>query len=234
MAAFAPGAVFLTDPSEDGITTLKNYGRVPADVPQITANNWADVLGTIDSLATGEHKHRTLVMDALGGFERLCHEEVCARDFRGEWGDKGFASYHKGYQVALTDWRMFLNGLDRLRDRGMSVIILGHSNVKNYKNPEGEDYDRYIPDVHASTWALTHKWADLVIFQQYVTVIDDKGKAKGGQDRVMLTEYHPAYDAKNRMGLPGDIDMGTSGKEAWNNLANALKACMGKDVNQNG
>jgi hypothetical protein len=236
MAANAKEPVFLTDPSEDGITTLKNFGRVPSAIPQITAHSWADVLGTIDSLATEEHPHKTLVMDAMGGFERLCHEEVCTRDFRGEWGDKGFASYHKGYQVALADWRLLLNALDRVRDKGMQVILLAHSSVKNFKNPEGDDYDRYIPDVHQSTWQLTHKWADLVGFMQYVTVVDDKGKASGGQDRIMLTEYHPAYDAKNRFGLPAEIEMGDSGKAAWTNLATAMMAQLknGKDGNSNG
>lgn len=228
MVANIPGVVFVTDPAEDGITTLKNFGRVPAGIPQITARNWGELLGILDELATGEHPYKALAMDALGGFERLCHEEVCTRDFRGEWGDKGFASYHKGYQVALTDWRMLLNALDKVRDRGMSVMLLAHSQVKTFKNPAGEDFDRYIPDVHEKTWALTHKWADAVFFMNYVTVVDSKGKAHGGQDRTMFTEFHPAYDAKNRFGLPAEIDMGTSGQEAWTNLSSALKACMVK------
>jgi hypothetical protein len=40
----------------------------------------------------------------------------------------------------------------------------------------------------------------------------------------MFTEYAAAYDAKNRHALPESIDMGTSGKEAWDNFANAMKS----------
>lgn len=234
MAAYAPSPVFMTDPAEDGITTLKNFHRVPASIPQIQANTWAETLGVIDSLAEGGHNYRTLIMDAIGGFEALCHEEVTRRDFHGERGDKGFASYAKGYEVALGDWRQLLTALDRLRRSGMSVLLIGHSIVKPYKNPQGEDYDRYVPDVHPKTWGITEKWADMVLFLQYVTVVDKDGKAQGGQDRIMLTEHHPAYMAKNRNGLPGEIEMGDSGEAAWGNLANALKACAGKDGGGNG
>ena len=229
LGAHAPAPVFVTDPKEDGITTLKAYGRVPATIPQITAPNWVETIGIIDSLAQDEHGYRTLVLDSMAGFERLCHNEVVARDFFGDWGEKGFMSFHKGYTVALPYWMEFLNALDRVRDRGMSVILLAHSMVKTVKNPAGEDYDHFIPDVHEKTWQLTHKWADFVGSMQYVVAVDKDGKAHGGQDRLMMTEFHPAYEAKNRMGLPAEIDMGDSGKAAWNNLANALKACIKKD-----
>lgn len=234
LGAHAPSPVFVTDPKEDGITTLKSYGRVPASIPQITAANWSETLAILDSLAQDEHTYRTLVLDSMAGFERLCHNHVVAQDFFGDWGDKGFMSFHKGYTVSLPYWMEFLNALDAVRDRGMSVILLAHSMVKTVKNPAGEDYDHFIPDVHEKTWQITHKWADFVGCMQYVVAVDNDGKAHGGQQRLMMTEFHPAYEAKNRMGLPAEIDMGTSGQEAWNNLASALKACIAKDGGSNG
>lgn len=232
MAAHSPGCVFLHDKTEDGITTLKNAGRIPK-VPQLPpANSWPDMLEMLDALATGEHSHRTLVVDAMGGFERLCHEEVCRRDFKGDWGERGFASYQKGPEVALTDWRQFLASLDRLRDeKKMGVILLAHSKVVTFKNPEGSDFDTYAPDCDKRTWSMTHKWADLVVFCNYVVTVDKDGKGQTANDRVMYTEYHPAYAAKNRHGLPPEIDMGDSAAVAWHNLTEALKAgrVAGKD-----
>jgi len=49
-----------------------------------------------------------------------------------------------------------------------------------------------------------------------------KGKAVGGQHRVLLTTHHAAYDAKNRHGLPEEIDCGDSAAEAWKNFRAAL------------
>jgi hypothetical protein len=226
LVASIPGVIVLHTADEDGITTLKTYGQVPQSVPQMPpVTNWLDCLDMLDWLATAEHGYKVLALDAMGGFERLCHDEVCRRDYRGDWGTHGFLHYHKGYETALTDWRLFLAALDRLRDeRGMSVMLLAHSQIETFSNPEAEDYDRYTPAVHKKTWAVTSKWLDVVLFLNYVVVVDSDGKAQGGQERVMFTQYHPAYEAKNRLGLPSEISMGTSGAEAWSNLSTAVKA----------
>ena len=168
----------------------------------------------------------TVGLDTLGGMERLCHSHVCERDFGGQWGEKGFASYNKGYEVALPEWRLFLNALDRLRnERNMAIMCLAHSQIRSYRNPEGDDYDRYTPDLHHRTWSVTHRWADMVIFCNYhIETERDGPRAKGaiGQQRTMCTEYHAAYEAKNRHGLPLEIDMGDNGSQAWKNLRDAM------------
>ena len=69
----------------------------------------------------------------------LCHQFICTRAFDGEWGNKGFGSYSKGYEVALPEWTRFLNALDRLRiERKMTILALTHTKVKSFKNPEGQ------------------------------------------------------------------------------------------------
>lgn len=232
VGASAPSPVFLIDDQEDGINTLKTSALAEEDVPVLpAAKSWEDVLGQLDALAAGDHDFKYLVIDTLGGLERLCHEFVCKRDFKGDWGDKGFGSYAKGYEVSLPEWRMMLNRLDRLRtDKKMGIIALAHSLVRPFKNPEGEDYDRFIADMHHKTWAVTHKWADLILFSNYYVEVDkgssgrERAKGKGGQVRFFNTEHHAAYDAKNRHGLPAEISMGDSGNEAWANLVNEIKA----------
>lgn len=224
LAANGPAPVFIT--TEDGLSALKSAGLIPPDIPEMPAETWSDTLGILGSLATEKHDYKLAVVDTIGGIENLCHEHVCNRDFDGNWGEKGFASYQKGYEVALPDWREFLNALDKVRDAGMSVMLLAHSLIRPFKNPEGEDYDRYIPDLHHKTWNLTHRWADMVLFLNYYVAVDKKkgehGKGKGGQRRILYTEYHAAFEAKNRFGLPEEIEMGDSGAEAWGNLKAAI------------
>lgn len=225
-----PAPVFLIDNQEDGIGTLKASRLVAADIPVLPAcGSWEDVTDALAALATGDHKFKTLVIDTLGGMERLLHEFVCRTEFKGEWGEKGFSSYARGYEVSLPAWREFLNRLDRLRsDRGMGIVGLVHSHVRPFKNPEGEDFDRYIVDMHPKTWAVTHKFADMILFANYYVQVEEKrgsarAKGKGGQMRFFNTEHHAAYDAKNRHALPPEIPMGESGAEAWDNLINAIK-----------
>ena len=109
----------------------------------------------------------------------------------------------------------------------MKIVCLCHTKVKTFKNPEGSDYDRYQPDMHDKTWSLSHKWADAVLFLNFETFVNEndpkkKGKATSSQARMMYTERHAAYDAKSRLGLPTEINMGTNPQEAWDNFKAAL------------
>ena len=232
LAAHIPGVVFLCEQSEQGIHNLKDKGLVPDGVSVFPpAQSWQDMMGMLEALRADDHPYRCVALDAMGGFERLCHEEVCRREFNGEWGKAGFTSYQQGYDVSLSDWRHFINALDRLRDeRNMSVMILAHSKISPFKNPEGPDYDRYNVDVHHKTWSLTHKWADMVLFVNYDVSFAKadqgkaKGKAVGGQVRIIYTEHHAAFDAKNRHNLPAEIDLGQDGpKAAWDALSKAIR-----------
>lgn len=241
-AAYAPSPVFVEPRGETGLQTLIDAGRLP-EIPHFpVAQTWGEFLASIQVLIDDEHKHRTLVIDTGNGAERLCHEEVCRRDFGGDFGERGFTGYMRGYEIALADWRQMLSMLDTLREvRKMSILCLCHTRVKTFKNPEGADYDRWTPDMHDKTWGLTHKWADAILFLNYETFVDEanpkkKGKASSSQARIMYTERHAAYDAGNRFGLPPEIIMGESGQEAWSNFRAALtearnnsKATAGKD-----
>jgi hypothetical protein len=238
-AAAIPGVAFLTDSTERGIETLKEAGLVPASIPVLPpVSSWPQLLEILDQLRAEPHNYKCLAIDAIGGVERLCHEEVCRRDYGNEWGERGFASYQRGYDTALSDWRLLINALDALRDeRSMSIAILGHAKISPFKNPSGPDFDRYNVDVHHKTWALTHKWADLVLFANYELNFaakeqnDKKAKAKGGKVRILYTEHEAAFDAKNRHSLPAEIEMGNSGSEAWANFVNAMKSGQTKGAN---
>ena len=237
--AQTPKPIFIQTGGETGLETLIDAGRLP-EIPHFPpVQSWEELLGAIETLTVEEHSFRTLVLDTKNGAEALCHQFICARDFSNEWGNRGFGSYNKGYEVSLPEWNSFLMKLDRLRtERKMTIFLLCHTKVKPFKNPEGPDYDRYQPDVHEKTWGLSHKWADCVLFGNFeVTVQTDKadakkGKGTGGAYRLMYTERHAAYDAKNRLGLPEVIEMGDSPASAWSNFMAAVKA--GRETQTNG
>lgn len=236
-----PKAVFVQTGGETGLETLIEAGRLP-ETPHFPAcQSWDDLLGCIETLRVEDHNYKALVGDTLNGAEALCHRYICDRDFAGVWGNSGFASYNKGYEVSLPEWTRLLVALDQLRaERKMTILWLCHTKVKPFKNPEGADYDRYQPDVHEKTWGLSHKWADCVLFGNFeVTVQTEKadakkGKGTGGSFRLMYTERRAAYDAKNRLGLTGEIEMGNSPQEAFAGFAAAIKAGRGTQEAVNG
>jgi hypothetical protein len=238
--AHFPKPIFVETKGETGLETLIDAGQL-MEIPHFPeVQTWAELLGAIDTLLEEKHEYKAFVLDTLNGAERLCHEHVCARDFEGNWTDRGFMGYMRGFEVSLADWRELLAKLDRLRiERRMTIILICHTKVSTFKNPEGPDYDRYCPDCNAKTWSLTHKWADVVLFGNYEVVVSGGStgeKAKKGkgiaQSRVLYTERHASYDAKNRLGLTPEIEMGDSVAKAWGNFAAAVKAGREKGATQ--
>jgi len=222
LAGNIPGIVVQPFGREDTWSLLKQANAVPSDLPVLPrATTWLDLMTNLTALAEEDHKYKGVAIDTATCAESLCHEHVTDSQFSGSWDS--FMAYHKGYDIAAnSDWIDLLDKLDALRDiRGMSVVLLGHTKVAKFANPEGEDYDRFQPDLHKKTAAALTRWSDAVLFANYYTEVED-GKGKGGKSRVLYTEYSPAFDAKNRLGLPESIDMGASGIEAWANLKNAI------------
>lgn len=224
-AAYAPDPIITMTRDETGYQTLYDAGRVP-QAPTKRVTTFDELLGFVDSLCANPRGRKTFVLDALGGAERLCHEKVCARDFGGDWGEKGFTAFQRGYDTAVSDWLQLIARFDKLRaTHNMTILILSHVKIETFKNPEGPDYDRYVADCHRKTWSVTHKWADAVLFANFVTVTQEKkGRVKGigGQQRVIHTERHASYDAKNRFGLVGDIDLSNDETKNWETIWNAI------------
>ena len=228
LPAYAPSPIYMMTRGETGLMTLIDNDRIPETPHFPEVSTWLESLSQIDWLANAEHKFKTLAIDTGNGLERLCHEHIGNVEFGGDMGPKGFLNYGRGYDVSCGEWLKFLALLDRVRERGIQPFLICHTKVKNFKNPEGSDYDRYQPDMNEKTWGLTHKWADFVAFVNYETFVEkdkDSGRKKGagGQKRIMYTERRAAFDAKNRMGLPPSIVLADSAEDSWKALLEAVK-----------
>ena len=227
--AYAPDAGIIMARGEIGYLTLLGARRVP-ERPIVQIDNWQELLDLCDSLATDTGGLKTLVFDAMGGFERMCHEMVCDRDFGGDWSDRGFMSFHKGYEVSAGEWKQFTDRLERIN---ATKILLSHCKVRTFKNPLGADFDRYASDVHDKTWSVTAKCSDAVLFGTFHTVVQggktgdrpQKGKGIGGSTRVIHTERRDAWDAKNRYGLPSTIDIPNDPKKAFETVWKEIMKC---------
>lgn len=209
--AGAPSPIFLG--AEDGTNTL-DVARFPE--PKTLAH----VREAVRELLEQPHDYKTLVIDSADWIEPLVWAEVCADGGKANIEDFGFG---KGYGTALVKWQELLRGdLNRLRDvRGMHIVVLAHSHVKNFKNPEADDYDRYQLKTKDNTSAFLKEWSDAVLFANFETLIDDKsGRAKGQSTgkRFLFTTRRPAFDAKNRYGLPDRIGL------SWRALEDAIAA----------
>ena len=203
-AASAPDPIFIQ--AEDGLGSIDalTFGL---------AQSYEDVMQAIGVLFNDPHDFQTVVIDSLDWLEPMIWASV-AKD--NGWKDIETPGFGKGYVAALDTWRMFVDGLNALRDeRNMTVIMLAHSEIKRFDSPEHEPYDRYQPKLHARASALMQEHVDAVLFANYriSTVKSDVGfskkvtRAVGGGDRILHTQERPALLAKNRYNLPESIPL---------------------------
>lgn len=197
----APKPIFID--TQDGTARL-GVARFPRP------KGWEDVLDALNELYTEEHSYQTLAIDLLDDLEALLWNYICARDDQENIEAYG---YGKGYKVALAEWRVFLARLERLRrEKGMAIGFVAHSMIRPFKNPEGEDFDRYTLQIHEQAAGLIRGWCDTVLFARHETLLktDPKKKRTRGIStgaRVIQTVETAAYYAKNRDNLPDTLPL---------------------------
>lgn len=227
-ASFAPKPIVAMTGGETGLLTLIDNGRVPETPHFDQFETWPSLLEAIRWLTVNDHPYRTFVIDTLNGAERLCFDYVCKRFFNNE--PESFLAYGKGPEIAQKEWITLFAALDKLRAaKRMAMILLCHTRIKAFRNPDGDDYDRYCPEMHEKCWGPAAKWADIVLFANFETFAKKergamKAKGVGGNSRMLYTQRTAAYDAKNRIGLPAEISMGSKPADSWTNFVAAVRA----------
>lgn len=153
---------------------------------------------------------KTLVIDTIDWAESLIVDDVCALHQKKGIEDFG---YGNGYVYVKEELGRFLNSLSELVDLGINIVLTAHAQIRKFEQPdEMGAYDRWElklgKKTSSQTAPLVKEWADMVLFANYKTVVmttdNKKKKATGGQ-RVLYTQHHPAWDAKNRHNLPEDM-----------------------------
>ena len=200
-AASAPNPIFIG--TEDGTGHL-DVARFPAP------ESWEDILDAVAALTADAGGYKTLVLDSLDWAEPLLHAKLMAEDGKAEVIEEIAGGYGKWVNVVTTHWRSFFAALERLqRAQGMHVILVAHSFIKQFSNPEGEDYSRYVLKLADKSAALCREWSKGCYFAQYETfAVKEKGKRVKGVStgaRLLYTQRTAAYDAKDRYGLPESI-----------------------------
>lgn len=201
-AAGAPEPIFLQFEDGEGLLSAARQRIDSYDL----------LMDVIGSLVGEQHDFQTAVVDTLDWAEPIVWSETCRRN---NWKDIEVPGFGKGYLAADEVWREVLSGFDALRDRGMQVILLAHSEVKNFADPTVDNYDRHQIKLQKRSWGLVQEWSDIVGFLNFRVIVEKSAsgfnkqvaKGKGFGERILYLEERPAYYAKNRYGLPPEIEM---------------------------
>lgn len=215
--AFCNKPIFLCAESGLSAPDLANVPAFPAP------ETWLDVLAAIEHLKTTEHPYRTLVIDSIVWLADFVRADVRARE---KMTAAQYDDYGRGEKFAFDSWVKLAVDLDALQAaKGMHVIIIGHSSPEVFQNPQGEDYARFQLALAKKAAERWKQWPDFLLYmsQEIFTKKskDDKThKGVVGGHRI-YTERTAAFDAKNRINLPAEIEYET--ENPWRAFAQAVR-----------
>lgn len=151
---------------------------------------------------------KTYVIDTADWAERLIVRHICDKSQKSGIEDFG---YGKGYTYVQEEFGRMLNLLEEVVRSGVNVVMTAHASLRKFEQPEEMGaYDKWEMKLTRQTSPLLKEWADMILFANYkiyaVSSSEDtkKKKAQGGR-RVMYTQHHPCWDAKNRYGLADEL-----------------------------
>jgi hypothetical protein len=175
------------------------------------AKSFDDVREALETLAAGGHGYETLVVDSIDWLQELIWKKVALENSVKSIEEIG---YGKGYLFAVDHWIDYTNALNYLRDQGMTIIQIAHSEIKRFDDPNNDPYDRYQIKLHKSASAKIREHCDAVLFANYriSTTQSDSGfnkksRAIGSGERLLFSEERPGYMAKNRFNMPHELPL---------------------------
>jgi hypothetical protein len=235
LAAHAPAPIWLDVEDGSGRLDIARYhfrdgpgGHIP--------ETYDEILAALDDLTANPHPYQTLVIDTADRLESLMWRWMLERDSgRSSPMNKSGKKltnieeygYAKGYIMAVDEWRALCLRLDRLRmARQMAIVVLAHASIRTFKNPEGDDYDRYHLRIHEKAAGFLKEWADVTgfaCFEEGAGKLDPDARAKGYSTgrRLLRLERTAAFDAKTRISLPPKVALDPV--NPWAPLAQAIE-----------
>jgi len=206
-ASQAPNPIIAPVAGEEGVDALD-----VAKLPLVT--NYNQLLESINLLIQSEHSYETFIIDSTSTLETLIWEQVCL-----DWNVKEIESagpngggFGKGYLEAAAKWGRMMKGLDILRDKGMTVILIGHVIVASFNDPLSEPYSVYEWDVNKRARAPMFRWADCILFANTRITIKTKElgfnqehiQAVSTGERYLYTQSRPSHPGGGR-GVYGQL-----------------------------
>ena len=199
LAAHTPNPLFL---DTEGGTTYLDVNRID----QFTG--WEGLLNTIEEVARDTACCSTLVIDTADWAEQMAIKHICEKYKQTGLESFGFG---KGYTYLAEEFARMLRACENVLASGRNVVIVAHARVRKQELPEEMGaFDHWELKLSRQCAPLLAEWPDLLLFVSYKTFVSgtESGskKASGGK-RVMYATHHPCWDAKNRFGLPDEMDL---------------------------
>ena len=203
------GKTSLAAQTPDPLFIDTEGGTAHLDVRRLQKpTSWEELITLVKEVANTPDVCRTLVIDTADWAEQMCIDHICAK-----YKQPGIESfgYGKGYTYLSEEFARLLAACDEVILSGKNVVITAHAKMRKQELPDEQGaFDRWELKLSKQTAPLLKEWPDALLFLNFKTLVvatdSNTHKAQGGK-RVMFTSHHPCWDAKNRHGLPEELDL---------------------------
>jgi len=202
LASALPKALFI---DIEGSSERYNVSRVEAKTE-------AEVRAVLQELIKDRQGFQTVVIDTADWLSSAIGLFMCERDKVGTVADCS-GGYGKGFTEQASRFGEILTLCDTLIFKGMHVVLLAHSKIQKVSPPDKtQSFDRYEIALEKGIASQVSEWAEMILFGKFETNIvvtkDKKLKADlSEQARTLYTTNSAAWEAKNRFGLPTELNI---------------------------
>jgi len=192
-AGSVPGMVIIPVKFEEGVDNL-DCAKLPV------CQTFEDIISSIEFIYENAEAagFKAAALDSSSTAQAL----VMQRSMQIENVDSekklggGFDHVH---DTAKLLWSQVQDGFDALRNKyNMPTMIIGHTKVKQFNNPAGENFDRYLWDIHEKCAMQLDRWADTTIFINTKTTV-----TKGDDEQNRGVDLGNAIFTRNEAWHPG-------------------------------
>lgn len=218
---------------ESGYDDLKDIGVVPQGCENVTVASFNEFLTELRQSTDV----KTIVIDSLSGVAQYVNDEILTSVYRGYDNPlQAFGSFSEGSRIHAPIWMEKIENVATiLRNKGVNVILIGHTRIETSKNIVSDDYKSAGMDMDKWPKAVLTKWAQAVLFmtldfkvritQQWkgkTTEAKAAGNLEDEAERIIYCSKNPSHDAKNRLNLPPFIQMGKTPRETYEAFVSKL------------
>lgn len=218
-----------------GQLEVARYPFNPGELDEFKPRDYQQLLDAVENLIAHRcYGYSAFALDTGDALEALIHKHLCTK-YKVESIEKVGGGYGKGYRAAIEELRQFQSRLDQIRAQGVMVAILCHAQAITFKNPEGEDFDRWTLKVHASKdvsfASQLMEWCEIVGFLHFEggskkldgdSSREQRARGWSTNRRLLELAREAAWDAKWRLVTPMPTQVEIVGEHPWAPIADAI------------
>ena len=184
---------------------LENGLRFMPNVTKVRNTTYLQFVESMTRLSRSEKKFDTIVIDSVDWLMALLAEDVSGSG--GKTFEEGYKNanktlgdanggYGKGYEALANQTRVLLHMLDKVVDKGYTVVLIAHAVKKDIMDADGISIEQVAPKIDKRNMDLFVEWADHIL---YLRDVNGARTLQLSPDGVSL--------AKNRLGLTGSVEL---------------------------